>query len=93
MAFSLLIQRMRVIVEGSSFPSHLYGRGRVNSPVAADSTRKAPGTENHEDFRAELAHTAGDPRLMVRERVTECMSQLSFYPSVILQPEGECAHQ
>lgn len=89
----ITISVMGVIIRGSSFPSHLYGRGKVNPPVAADSTRKAPGTENHEDFRVELAHTAGNPRLMVCEGFAECMSQLSFYPSVILQPEGECAHQ
>ena len=84
---------LRVIIKGSSSPSHLYGRGRVNPSVAADSTRKAPGTENHEDFRAKLAHTAGNPRFMVCERVAECMSQLFFLPSVSLQPEGERAHQ
>lgn len=37
---------LRVIIKGSSSPSHLYGRGRVNPSVAADSTCKAPGIEN-----------------------------------------------
>lgn len=78
-----ILNILRVIIKGSSSPSHLYGRGRVNPSVAADSTCKAPGIENHEDFRAELAHTASNPRLMVCERVTEGMSQLSFYPQYL----------
>ena len=35
----------RVIIKGSASPSHLYGRGRVNPSVAADSTCKAPATQ------------------------------------------------
>lgn len=41
---------LRVIIKGSSSPSHLYGRGRVNPSVAADSTCKAPGIENLKIF-------------------------------------------